>query len=265
MRTMRLAAVILLIAGVSCRPDTVTLTYRYEPGAILNYEMVASAKASWDIGAEGSGSYTITYDVTEEVVDVNQGVATVAVTMTPGEITEEGLPSPGPRARSFELRLGTDGQVLEIVSIDGVPAGSLEPDDLAFIGTYRPPLASQDVALRDSWEAEQEVAIGTVFQQVTTTGRLESLDVRGAGPVARMSFEGRGPLVWTTTLAQGAAELTGSASSSGEAELNMDDGYLDSSTSSTSGRFEVRVTPEGGQSALTGTLRLDLSLELQRV
>lgn len=265
MRTLRLASVILMFAGVSCRPDTVELTYRYEPGAVLHYEMTASAKASWDIGAEGSGSYTIAYDVAEEVIEVDEGVATVAVTMTPGEITEDGLPSPGPRARSFELRLGTDGQVLEILSVDGVPAGSLEPDDLAFIGTYRPPLATEDVALRDSWEAEQEVSIGSVFQQVTTTGRLESLDVRGAGPVATMSFEGSGPLVWTTTLAQGAAELTGSASSSGEAELSMEDGYLDSSVSTTSGRFEVRVTPEGGQSALSGTLRLDLTLQLDRI
>jgi hypothetical protein len=265
MRSSRFALLFLLLAGTACRPDTVELGYRYEQGAVLQYEMTASARASWNIGASGSGSYTIEYDVTEEVLDVEDGEATVSVTMTPGEIEEDGLPSPGPRARSFELRLGSDGQVLEIVSVDGVPAGSLEPDDLAFIGTYRPPLALDRVALRDTWDAEQEVSIGSVFQQVTTTGRLEHLDVKGVGPVATMSFEGSGPLVWTTTLAQGAAELTGSASSTGEADLVLEEGYLDSSVSTTSGRFEVRVTPEGGQSALTGTLRLDLTLELDRV
>lgn len=248
-----------------CRSDTVELAYKLEAETVQTYRMEARAQASWDIGEHGSGSYKITLDVTEAVRSVDPSGAIVAVVMTPLEVSEEGLPSPGPGERSFTLRVGPGGEVLEVLEVDGITAEALEPEEIAFIGTYRPPMPTQAVRLLDTWTTDQVVESGSVFQQVASTGRLDALDVDSGDPVAELIFEGRGPLGWTTTLPQGEAELTGTAVTSNEAELDIIDGYLNTSSSVTSGHFDVRVEPGGGVAPIIGTLDLDLHLELRRI
>lgn len=265
MRSGKLTLLLVLVAFGSCRPDTVELAYAFEEGQTFNYEMKAQATASWSIGGRGSGSYKIAYAVEEKVVSLDDEGATVAVTMTPSDIVEEGLPSPGPTERTFTLQVGNEGELLGVLEIDGVPAEALDPDALAFIGTYRPPLPADPVRLRDTWKAQQELALGSVFQQVTTIGRLLTLDLDEDGEVADVSYRGEGPLVWTTTLPQGAAELSGAATSSGVATVNIEHGYLQSSRSTTSGRFEVRIVPGAGQATLSGQLSLELEMSLERL
>ncbi len=264
MRSGKVALLLVSIAFGSCRPDTVDLAYSFEVGQTFNYKMEAQATASWSIGGEGSGSYRISYAVEERVIAVDDAGATVAVTMTPSDIEEEGLPSPGPTERIFTLQVGTDGELLGVLDVDGVPAEALDPDTLAFIGTYRPPLPSEPVRLRDTWTARQELTLGSVFQQVTTTGTLLTLDLDEDGEIADVSYQGEGPLVWTTTLPQGAAELSGSATSQGVATVAIENGYLQSSRSITSGRFEVRIVPDAGQATLSGQVSLELTMSLER-
>jgi hypothetical protein len=175
------------------------------------------------------------------------------------------LPSPGAKERSFALRIDPNGEVLEVLEVDGVPAQALDPDELAFIGTYRPPLPVDPIRLRDTWRSEQEVQLGSVFQQVASIGELDGLRRDDEGRVARLTYSGEGPLVWATTLPQGEAELTGSASSDSEAELDLDGGFLRTASSTTSGTFEVRVDPGGERAPIVGTLRLDLELDLRKV
>ena len=124
-----------------CRSDRVKLDYRYKPGTELNYQMVVTASASWDIGGPGEGSYEVTFQVSEVVESADGDGAVVSISLNPTNIVEKGLPSPGSEKRSFTLRVGPNGEVLEVIAVDGVPAASLDPDQLVFIGTYRPPLA----------------------------------------------------------------------------------------------------------------------------
>jgi hypothetical protein len=258
------AFTLLLTSFVACRSDTVALEYALEEGT-LEYTMQADAQASWDIAGRGRGSYSVTFEVSETVESVDAEGAVVHVEMTPTSVEENGLPSPGPDQRSFTLRIGASGQVLEVIDVDGVPAEAIDPDELAFIGTYRPPLPLEAVTLGDSWVAEQQVTVGSVFQQVNTTGHLDSLDVSADGDQADLSYSGKGPLVWTAALPQGDASLTGTATSSAEARLNITDGILDTARSSTRGDFEVRVQPNQGTTPLSGTLQLDLELEIERI
>ena len=258
-------ATLLLASFAACRSDTVALGYTLEQGSTLEYTMEAQAEARWNIGQPGRGSYSVTFDVVESIQSVDTEGAVVHVEMTPTAVEEEGLPSPGPEERTFTLKIGTSGQVLEVIEVDGVPAEAIDPDELAFIGTYRPPLPLEAVTLGDSWQAEQQVTVGSVFQQVKTTGHLDSLDVSADGDLADLSYSGEGPLVWTTTLPQGDASLTGSATSRAEARLNITGGYLDNARSSTRGDFDVRVQPTAGAAALNGTLQLDLELEITQV
>jgi hypothetical protein len=263
---MRRALVIFFCAALlpSCKSDRVDLSYRFVEGTTTEYRMEATASARWDIAGIGSGSYRVTFDVTEEVMSADPDGATVSVLMTPTQVSEQGLPSPGPDERSFILRLGPNGEVLEVLEVDGVPAKALEPDQLAFIGTYRPPLAPDPVRLGDQWESSQEVQLGSVFQEIVTLGELDGLDRDEHGEKARLVYDGSGPLVWTTTLPQGAAELTGAAETETAATLDLDDGSLRQASSTTSGDFEVRVVPEG-RLPISGTLHLDLELDLERV
>jgi hypothetical protein len=260
-----LAATLLLTTMGACRSDTLELDYVLEEDGTLEYTMVADAEAHWNLGEAGGGSYTATFDVVETVQSVESDGAVVHVEMTPTDIDERGFPSPGPKERTFTLKVGTDGQVLNVIDVDGVPAEAIDPDELALIGTFRPPLPLEAVSLGDSWPAQQEFTVGSVFQQVKSVGQLESLDVSADGDVADLSYSGSGPLAWTVTLPQGDASLTGSATSRAQARLNIDGGFLDSATSSTKGRFEVRAQPVQGGAALTGTLVLDLEIEIHHV
>lgn len=258
------AGALLLLATVACRPDTVDLGYQY-PEESLEYRMRARASAEWDIGGSGRGSYVVTFAVTETVQSADDESAVVTVEMVPEQVEENGLPSPGSEERSFALEIGPDGEVLEVLEVDGVAAKALDPDELIFIGTYRPPLPQDRVRLGDEWEAEQEVRLGSVFQQFVTSGRLESLDRDARGRVARLRYAGEGPLLWTTELPQGQAELTGAAETTSDAELDIDGGFLRRASSSTSGEFEVRVDPGGQQAPITGRLELNLELDLEKL
>lgn len=227
--------------------------------------MEARASAEWDIGGPGRGSYEVSFAVTETVQSSDDDGAVVTVEMEPTEVVENGLPSPGTEQRSFALRIAPNGEVLEVLEVDGVAADALDPDELIFIGTYRPPLPRDPVRLGDEWEAEQEVRLASVFQQFVTTGRLDSLDRDEGGKIARLDYFGEGPLVWSTELPQGQAELTGFAHTRSEAVLDIDGGFLREANSSTSGDFDVRVDPGGQQAPITGTLTLDLDLDLRKL
>ncbi len=264
----RIVLFVVACLAVACRPDTVELMYQYPPNGSITYLMHATASASWDIGGKGDGSYDVAFEVTETVESDEEGegvIVSVVMVPDPERVREEGLPSPGTTERSFALRIGRNGEVLEVLEVDGVPAEALDPDELAFIGTYRPPLPQEPVRLRDTWRAERAVELDQVFQQVMTTGELEGLRRDAEGRIAELGYSGEGPLVWTTQLPQGEAELTGSGPTSSTAELDMDRGSLRSARSSTQGTFDVRVDPGGERAPIVGTLRLDLDLTLERV
>lgn len=260
----RAGLVLLVLLTSACRPDDLALRYRFDTDAFLTYRLTAEADAFWDIGAPGTGSYRVTFRVSERILSTDETGATVAVSMEPLDVTEEGLPSPGAEERSFTLRVGPNGEVGEIIQVDGVPATALDHDELAFIGTYRPPLPLEPVELHESWRARQEVTLDVISQELETEGRLLGLR-REDHRLAELGYSGEGPLTWETTLPQGDARLTGTTTTEGRALLDVDDGYLRSASSTTSGDFDVRVSPASGSVPITGTLHLDLELRLDRV
>lgn len=260
----RLGLAVLVLLAPACRPDELALRYRFATGEFQTYRLTAEARAFWDIGTPGSGSYRVTFDVSERIVSTDEAGAVVAVTMQPDEVTEDGLPSPGSEDRSFTLRVGPNGEVREVIQVDGVPATALDHDELAFIGTYRPPLPLDAVELHETWQARQRVALAVLSQELETEGRLLGLR-REDNRLAELGYAGRGPLTWETTLPQGDAKLTGSTITEGRALLDVDDGFLRSASSTTSGDFDVRVSPTTGNVPITGTLHLDLDLELDRL
>jgi hypothetical protein len=256
-----------LLLLVACLPDTVELSYRFEEGATQMYRMTAHAEASWDVAGRGHGSYDVSFEVNETVQSVDEDGAVVVVKMIPDteEAKESGLPSPGLEQRTFSLRLGPNGEVLEVLQLDGIRASVLDHDELAFIGTYRPPLPKGKVRLQDEWSDEREVLLGSTLQQIERTATLSGFRADGGSDLALIRFTGRSPLEWITSLPQGDAQLTGEASTRGRASFDIDGGSLDGASSTTTGRFDVRVLPGEGAAPIAGTLRLDLELRVTRV
>lgn len=251
-----------------CRPDTVLLAYRYPDSATISYTMNARARASWDIGETGPqhGSYIVQYVVTESVVEADAEEAVVRVEMDPISISANRLPPPDSAVRSFTLRLGSRGELLEILEVDDVPARELEPSDIAFIGTYRPPLPLGPVRLADEWQSQQEFHLESIFQQLLVIGQLRGLNRDAAGSYAKVEYRGSGPLVWTIELPGGDATLTGDGTTDATAVVDLDDGSLRQATSNTHGDFDVRVLPKDDVSSpLTGALSLDISIRLIRM
>jgi hypothetical protein len=227
--------------------------------------MHAHATASWTIGSSGEGSYDVTFEVVEAVESADQSGAVVAVSMTPLASSSHGLPAPGPEARSFRLQVGHNGEVRKVLEVDGISAANLDPNDVAFIGTYRPPLPLEPVRLQGSWSSQQQVHVGSVLQELATLGTLRSVDRDAAGTTADMTYTGSGPVRWRTQLPQGAADLTGRAATSSEAVLDIGGGFLRSAASTTSGDFDVSVAPQGGGTPVTGNLHLELNLDLHKI
>ncbi|MFN2588303.1 MAG: hypothetical protein ABR613_09340 [Actinomycetota bacterium] len=253
-------AVVLLLALSACRPDTVDLEYRF-PAGVREYRLEAAGSARWDIGGGGEGSYRVIFDVAERVRESDADGAVVEVRMSPIVVEEDGLPAPGSGDRSFALRLDRYGGVTEVLEVDGVDAAQLDPDELVFIGTYRPALPLDPVKLGGQWDSERLFDVGRVFQEIQARGTLESLYLDDDGPVAELSYRGEGPLQWTTQLPQGVAELAGTGTTDQHARFDIDNGVLQEARSTTDGTFEVRVVPTSGAGTpLTGTLELELEL-----
>lgn len=248
----------LLVLLAACRPDTVDLAYRF-PEGVRQYRMEASATARWEIGRSGTGSYRVVFDVSEEVREDEGDTAVVGVTMSPVEVEEDGLSSPGAGDLAFALRIDRNGRVLDVLEINGIDATELGQEEVAFVGTYRPKLPQQPVALGDRWSSGP--ADPESLPQLATTGELESLYADAGGAVAELSYTGEGPLERELELPQGTATLTGSARTRAEASFDIDDGVLRSATSTLAGTFLIRVTPgTRGATPVTGTLDLDLDV-----
>lgn len=255
-------ALLGLVAGASCRPDTVDLAYRFPEGATLSYEMISSVQADWDIGGEGEGSYRVVFDVTEEIQSVDEQGAVVSLDLTRTSVEENNFTPP--TDSSFTVRVDEHGAVLEVIEVDGISATLLEPEQRAIIRTYRPLVALEPVRLHEDWDASQGFE-GAEFEQLDLVGRLEKLDRDEEGDIAALSYTGSGPLIGTRALPEGDAELSGSTSTSGEAVLDLDEGLLRSARSTTDYEYDVNVIPEDAANPISGTLDIRQELSLTKV
>ncbi|MGH2757307.1 MAG: hypothetical protein ACRDI3_05915 [Actinomycetota bacterium] len=258
------SAVLVALALAACKPDTLALDYHFTEGSTITYRMEAHAEARWQISSKGSGSYDVSFDVTETIRSADEKGATVEVQMTPLDAREEGLPSPGLETRSFSLELSPSGEVLRVLDVNGITATALDPEEVAFIGTYRPALPEDPVHLHDSWSATQELTTGVAPQQLATIGVLDALGRDGRGDLAYIDFDGEGSLLWSTRLPQGDASLDGAATTNGRAVVDIEGGFLRKASSTTSGDFDVRIASSGGRAPIGGTLHLELELTIRQ-
>lgn len=272
-RVVLLSLTVVSLLQVSCRPETVALAYKFPEGSSLNYEMVSRVEARWDFGSQegeseeatassGEGSYEVVFDVTEEVQSVEEDGAVVALQLRRTSVEDDNLTPPSDS--SFTVKVNEFGSVTEVIEVDGVEASLLEPEQKSVIRTYRPLLAVEPVRLYQEWPGSQEFQ-GPEFEQLSLVGRLEKLDRDDQGDFAELSYSGSGPLIGAFELPEGNAELSGSAETTGEAIIDLDDGLLRTASSNTRYEYEATVVPLAAGTPLSGPLTVEQELELTRV
>lgn len=261
---VRLALASLMLVGVGCMNEDVALSYRFVSEATTEYLMIAEASAEWDIGGGGQGTSTLEIRVLEKVETTDEGGATLEVIMIPQEAAGSGLLAPGTERRSFKLRVGTDGQVLEVLEINGIPARALRPEERTLIGTFRVPLPASAVGLFDRWTASLGVGSEVGLGGTRMEGRLTRLDRRAGRATAHLSYSGRGPLSWTVSLPQGDASLAGEAETDISAIFDIEGGFLSSAESTTTGTFDLRVDRGRARAPVSGSLSFVLDLRVER-
>lgn len=246
----------------ACRPDSVKLEYRFTTGKTLKYKLVAAVEAEWDVAGEGSGSYEATFDVTQRVESSDASGSVLAVELRRTSSDQNNFAPPGDS--SFKVRVDRHGAVLGVLEVDGVAASLLSDDQRAVIRGVLPKLPLEGVGLYAEWPALQEFE-GPQFERISFTGKLERLDVDEGKEFAGISYTGRGPLIGTADLPQGEAELTGMTSARGEAVLDLEEGILQTATSTSESDFDVTVIPEDTGNSIAGSLRINETIELTRI
>jgi hypothetical protein len=263
-RSTLVTTLFLIVALSACRSDKIDLSYNYEAESSISYRMTTFAHAEWNIGGNpGEGEYEITYDVTESIESVDGDSAVVAVTMDVVEFDEKGLPSPGEQRSTFKLRLGPDGEKLEVIEVDGVPASDLDQTQLAFINTYRPPLPVDPIDLRGTWLSRQAFDLPTLTQEIEPHGELVGLSEKEDGDVAELDYTWEGPLEASMTLPQGTAEIVGDERTTSSVEFDISGGFLRKQTSTTVNSFEVTVDPGDGGAPRPGTLTQNIRSDIE--
>lgn len=267
MRKAALISALVVAAGfTACRSDRVDLAYRYRPNSQVDYRLTTSAAAEWNVeGRPGSGSYTITYDVTETIEEVEDGNAVVAVEMDVVDVVERGLTSPGSGGTSFKLRLGPAGEKLEVLDLDGVPAADLGQEQLAFINTFRPPLPLDPVGLHGTWPGRQAFEFPDVSQKIVAHGELSSLKKVDDRELADLDYVWEGPYEGTLRLPQGTARFEGTEEVRASATFDLSGGFPRSQSSTTVDRFDVRLQAGDGSAPRQGTLVQQIRSELDFV
>jgi hypothetical protein len=253
-----------LVALSACRSDRVDLTYKYAADSEVKYRLTTVAEARWNIeGRRGSGGYEITYDVTERIEQVKQGNAVVAVTMDVVDFEERGLAAPG--RSSFKIRLGPDGEKLEVLDLDGVPATELAQEQLALINTFRPPLPIEPMPLHGTWSGRQAFDFPNVSQEIVAEGELTALRVSGERELAELDYAWDGPYQGTLTLPQGTAEFKGTEEVDAVAVFDLTGGFPRSQESTLVDRFDVAIQADDGSARRTGAYSAEIHSKLDFV
>lgn len=240
----------------ACRSDTVAIEYRPRAGAEHRYRITVEADTVTTIEGrqprKTSSSFVLR--ASHRVVAANDFGATVAVS----------LRAEGEDSQQLLVRLDRAGQLAEVESVEGVASSRLGQVGLAEIfpaSAGAPP--AQRLSPGERWTVDEPVRLpGARLARLRGTGRLASLGVVRGRHVATVDSELRLPVRgFSSGAAQGGtALLEGTQSTSSRTTYALDDGVVESSTSTTRSRLTIELDPPPGTdaSALGGTVVVDV-------
>ena len=245
---------------VACRTDTVSVAFRPPVGARYRYEVDVEKVRTIQLGS----------DEPQRTVDNARLEADETVLASgPGGIrVQVELKRVGSPPRQFVVLFDRAAQLTAVESIEGLPASILEPFGLSEIfpaAAGAPP--AKPLAAGEQWSIDDHLNLpGSAPARLQGSGRLVSFGVVGGRKVASIRSSTRLPVTTSSTLQGGQLALHGVERTVSTASRELADGAVDGASSSTSGNYEIVLTPSGGQATpVTGTLTIDVRSKTKRL
>jgi hypothetical protein len=256
------ALLLLLLSGTTaCRPATVDLSYRPEPGATYRYvvDVVAETVTSID-GEEPRRNRQEVELVEEHAVAVEPGSddddESVRVRVLVGQ--------PGSTAQAFVVRFDRAAQLRAIDVAEGASPDLTGAVGVAEIFPGAGAAPDRHVGPGTTWSTARKVTLTGDAEPTTlrTTGRFVDFAVDGDRKLARVESTTRLPL----RSDDGRIALAGTEVIEQRVTYDVEDGSVHEASATTTGRFRLVVQPPEGVDAepARGTLVLTVRSATRR-
>lgn len=218
-----------------------SVAYEFPDGQSLRYRWTITATTALESPTEQTrNSLDATLDVIQEVVGHTEQNAQVRLTITPRELIENGLRVEVPPSTTLDLELTPAGAVARIVrSAQLSPAALVELELEGILREVLPPLPSRPVEIGDSWNAALSSDTGRTKLDLKGSAKLSAFQLHDRRRLAKIQVERRGSITTSQRIGRADVVLPGTSRSRITAEIDLDGGFLVSSSAHSTADFEI--------------------------
>ncbi len=245
----------------ACKPATVEISFRPIAGRHYRYEVTVRTVTATRLGDSGVERSA------EDAVLVADD--TVLSSDPEGVRVRVELRRAGSADRTYVVRLDRAAQLAGVEAVEGLPPAVLGPEALPEIlpgAPGAPP--DRPLGPGERWTIDVRPSIpGAEAGRLRGTGQLLELGVVDGEKVATTRALTTLPIRSTVQVRGGTLLLDGTETTETTATRSLSDGSIDTSSSTTFGRFAITLTPPSPEAGalVTGTLSIDVQSQTRRV
>jgi len=174
----------------------------------------------------------------------------------------------GNAARTFVVLFDRAAQLTAVETIEGLPASIVEPFGLSEIfpaAAGAPP--ARPLAAGERWRIDDRLRLaGSADARLSGSGRLVSFGVTGGRKVASIRSTTRLPVTTESDLQGGRLSLEGTERTVSTATRVLNDGAVETAASTTSGTYQVVLSPPTGQGVpVNGSMAIEVRSKTHRM
>lgn len=228
----------------------VKLAYEFSDGQKLRYRWTVTATTSLETPSEQTrDQLDAALDITQEVLGHTEQNAQVRLTISPRDLIENGVRVETPPSTTLDLELTPEGSVARVVrSAELSPAALIELELEGILREVLPPLAERAVEIGESWSAAMVSDTGRTKLDLKGSARLSSFRLHDRRRLAKIQVERRGRITTSQRVGRADVLLPGTSRSRLTAEIDLDGGFLVSSSARSVADFDIAaggVRPAG--------------------
>lgn len=254
---LRLVAALICLAAItaSCRPGTVHIAYRPQPGSVQTYTVQVRSRAVTRIAGQAPDrtEQSSTLEVTHRVLDRRGPSSDVQLTVR----------NSAGGVRTFLVRLDRAAQLTQVRRVEGLPASIFEDAGLTELfpaAAGAPP--SRPLSPGERWVIDEPVDLpGLEASRLRGTGRLTVLGTAGGRRQATVESRYVLPVRGATSGPDNRLLLDGEQTTFTRSVRDLGDGSVRRATARTTGRFQVTILPPPGAASdavVHGTLEVEV-------
>lgn len=242
--------VVLAFAAGGCSGGAVSLKYRFPAGRVTRYVWTIEATTTADLaGRRTTRRVRMVVAAGEAVRErLPGGGARLLVTLTPREVSEDGIARGETRSLAVEMDVAPTGRVVGVRGATDLPPGALaalEVDRLLL--EARPYLARNAVRIGDRWASPLVGEARTSALRLEGEGRLTGFALEGRRRLARVLTQRTGTIATSQAIGRVRTALRGTTTVATEMALDLDEGLLVSAVTHSTSHFDLSLA--GGEPA----------------